>query len=197
MGIGAGAEDDLNQDQNAECRHRKVKRVPVENYFAIDPLLGEPEQRQESGTDFEHKDRPGLDRTEGERPEHEESESPVEQPIADLSRQLLALRLGNLFRSHELLAILQVALGRFSHQVEVVDPELTTDWTALRKPPDVHYNQLAVQSGGELAIHRLPESGLFHFVAVEVHRLAVHVLNRQVRAAGAFEFAILVIRGEV
>src|SRR5579864_2904077 len=84
----------------------------------------------------------------------------------------------------------------FSGKVKIVDPELTTDRAAFREAADVQDHQLAVGAGGELTVRRFPESGLFEFVAVVVHGLAVRILNGKVRAAGAFHLAILVIGGK-
>ena len=53
MGVGAGAENELQQDQDAEPCHGQKERVPVDDYFAIQPLLGEPDEGEESGACLE------------------------------------------------------------------------------------------------------------------------------------------------
>src|SRR5450631_2994187 len=88
-------------------------------------------------------------------------------------------------------------LRRFSGEVKVVDPELTTDRTALWKPPDMQYDEFTVGTGGEFAIDRFPESCIFQFIAFVIDRLAIHVLNREMRSSGAFHFFVFVISREV
>src|SRR5579863_673020 len=87
-----------------------------------------------------------------------------------------------------------VALGG---QAEIVDPELTTDRTASRQAPDMQHEQLAIVCGGEFAGGGLPEAGFFQFIAVIEDGLSVCILNCKVRAAGAFDFSILVVGREL
>src|ERR1700723_3218269 len=81
--------------------------------------------------------------------------------------------------------------------MKICDPELTTDGTALRQAADVQHEQFAVRSGGELAGGGLPESGILQLVALVINCLTVHVLNGEMRAAGAVEFASLVVTREI
>ena len=84
----------------------------------------------------------GSHRSEGERTEHQQSERAVTQHVADLRREGTPVGFrhfaGAFFADrHESCSSGGHCLRRFSDDVEVVDPELTTDRTARRKPPDV------------------------------------------------------------
>src|SRR6266567_1010503 len=85
----------------------------------------------------------------------------------------------------------------FSDEVEIVDPELTTDRTVRWKPPEVDHHQFAIRTRGELAVRRFPESRVSQFIAFVVNRLAVHVLNGEMRSTSALLLQGLVIGREV
>ena len=61
----------------------------------------------------------------------------------------------------------------------------------------MQHQQFAIVSGGELPGGRLPESRFFQFVAVIQHGAGVKILNRKMRAAGAFDFPILIVGREL
>src|ERR1700721_624947 len=81
--------------------------------------------------------------------------------------------------------------------MKICDPELTTDGCALRRGADRAHEQFGVRARGELAGGGLPESGILQLVALVINCLVVHVLNGEMRAAGAVEFASLVVACEI
>jgi hypothetical protein len=93
--------------------------------------------------------------------------------------------------------MLRVGLRRFPSEVKIVDPELTTDRTACRKPPNMEYHELAVRAGGKFATDRLPESRVLQLVGIVINDLAVHILNREMGAAGALQFSVFVKGGKL
>src|ERR1700733_13348782 len=82
--------------------------------------------------------------------------------------------------------------------MKIIDPELTTDRTARWKPPDVQYDEFAVWPGGEFSVGRLPESGVSQLLTLVINRLRIHILNHEMRSAGAFGIVpIFVVSGKV
>src|SRR5580658_10918094 len=77
-------------------------------------------------------------------------------------------------------------LCRFYGEMKIVDPELTTEGMAFRDAPDVQHDQLAIGTGGELAIHCFPEARVVQIIALEIDFLGVHVLYGETRPARAF-----------
>src|SRR5580700_2845194 len=84
-------------------------------------------------------------------------------------------------------------LGR---EVKIVDPELTTDRTAFWQSPNPQHEQAGIGPGREFSGGRLPESGLFQFIAVVGDLSRESILKSEVRTARAFELSIFVIGGE-
>jgi hypothetical protein len=88
-------------------------------------------------------------------------------------------------------------LRRLSRDLEVVDPELTTDGIALRDTPDEQFHQLAIGAGFELAICPLPRLGGLQLIALVKRRRTEHIPNDEMRAARALQVCIWVcpVRG--
>ena len=179
MEVDAGAENDLREDEKAEPRHGKEQRIPLDGQFAVEELFAKPETGEESGAGLQDESRPGLDRAKGDRTEHEQSESSVKQDGFNLRRCRQTVEFLPLFsvNTHQGCCFFSGSLRRFSGEMKIVDPELTTDWTAGRKPADVQYDEFAIRPGGEVAFRRLPETGVGQLIALVINRLACTCLE--------------------
>jgi hypothetical protein len=94
--------------------------------------------------------------------------------------------------AHEIESIWCEDLLPLGYEMEIIDPELTTDRTSFRQPPDVEYQEFAILAGGEFAGCGFPETWFFQFVAFIQDGLGIRVLNRKMGAARALEFSIFV-----
>src|SRR5580693_8365293 len=106
----------------------------------------------------------------------------------------MAIGIGS--HAHEIESAGFEGLLPLGHEAEIVDPELTTDGTARRQAADVQDEKSGIGSGGEFSRRRLPEPGLFQFVAVIHDCLSVVILNCKMRGTGALHFSDLVVCGE-
>src|SRR6266852_2462849 len=155
VAIGGAAGCKLNNNQDGESCHRKEQRVPLDFHLAINPLLGEPEQYQQSGAGFEGENRPGFDGSERDWPEHEQAEGAPEQDGSQAGRPQASVGLLDDGCSHENdcfpdglgLTLLLLLLVLLLLEAKVVDPELTTDRTAHRNAADVQNYELAIRVG--------------------------------------------------
>src|SRR5580692_2903618 len=139
MAVGGGPENNLKQNEDAESGHGREQGIPLDIKFSVEPLLAQPEKSEENGASLENVNRPGLHCAEGEWTEHQKAERCVKQDCSNLSRSLLAADPHRLscMKTHRVQSSAIGPLRRFFGEVQVVDPELTTDGTALWKPPDV------------------------------------------------------------
>src|SRR5580692_6702391 len=83
------------------------------------------------------------------------------------------------------------------HEAKIVDPELTTYGISRRQPAQMEQDQLSIRTGGEISIDRLPERRILQLITFIENVFTVNVLNREVRAAGAFEFGGFIEAGEI
>ena len=171
MGIGAGAKCNLCDDESRKPSHGQEQRIPSDDDFAIPRLFDEPHQKEQQGASFEDEGRPMIDGSKGKRTKHEQPEGPVKQEsiqggvghspqpglhLAKASHPSGAGVGSFHFVSGAAIGFSHGCLGGFPDDTKIIDPELTTDRTARRKPPNVQYHQFAVGSGGEMALDRLP-----------------------------------------
>ena len=197
-GYARHAEDELRNDEQAKYSHGKKQRIPPDLHFAFQNLLADPQA--ETGP----LSQPPSGRSTRVRPRRRRAGPNRSRPKMPYSRTVPACAARSLRgfavsagRAHEIESTRFEGLLPLGREAEIVDPELTTDRTAFRQAPDMQHQQSAIVSGGEFAGGRFPESRLFQFVAVIQHGLGVHILNREMRAASALDFSILIVRREL
>src|SRR5215470_17379791 len=85
MAVSAELEDNLHQNQSRESSHGQEQGVPDQEDLFVQPLLRQPDQRQQHGSRFYDEDRPGFHCPERNRAEHEQTESAVQKDCVNSS----------------------------------------------------------------------------------------------------------------